>query len=86
MHRAPRVFLVSILKKLASGTVYRDRRGKKLDMLNEFMRNSAATEAKVLLFILLLKTTHLIFLINAGGENETSTIRVGSRHCTETAN
>jgi hypothetical protein len=31
----------------ASGTVYRDKRGKKLDMLNEFMRSSAAQEGKV---------------------------------------
>jgi len=29
-----------------TGTVYRDKRGKKLDMLNEFMRSSAAQEGK----------------------------------------
>jgi hypothetical protein len=29
------------------GTVYRDKRGRKLDMLNEFMRQQAAREGKV---------------------------------------
>jgi pre-mRNA-splicing factor CWC26 len=29
------------------GTVYRDKRGRKLDVLNEFMRQQAAREGKV---------------------------------------
>jgi hypothetical protein len=35
------------LSGINAETVYRDKKGKKLDMLNEFMRQQAVTDGKV---------------------------------------